>query len=297
MKGSVFNIQRFSIHDGPNIRTTVFMKGCPLRCKWCHNPESFRTNNEIMWDQIKCTYCMKCIEICPKKAIVLNDNKIYTDYSLCNNCGECEVYCVNSARQLVGKDYSSDELTKEILKDKIIFEESCGGVTFSGGEPLMQSDFLAEVMEKLKEEDIHIAVDTSGYVPYDNIRKIIEYTDLFLYDLKIADEQKHMDYTGVSNKLIIDNLIKLSNKKSDINLRIPVIKGVNDSKRDMDEIIQIIDRTKIQHISLLPYHNLSAHKYRKIDLAYETFETPEAFEMNKIKHLFESKGYTVKIGG
>ncbi len=162
---------------------------------------------------------------------------------------------------------------------------------------MLQSDFLVEVMGKLKKEDIHIAIDTSGYVPYDNIRKIIEYTDLFLYDLKIADEQKHMDYTGVSNKLIIDNLIKLSKGKSNINLRIPVIKGVNDSIRDIDEIIQIIDRTNIQSISLLPYHNLSAHKYRKIDLAYEAFETPEAFEMNKIKGLFESKGYTVQIGG
>jgi pyruvate formate lyase activating enzyme len=198
---------------------------------------------------------------------------------------------------LVGKDYSSDELTKEILKDKIIFEESCGGVTFSGGEPLLQSDFLVEVMGKLKKEDIHIAVDTSGYVPYENIRKIIEYTDLFLYDLKIADQQKHIVYTGVSNKLIIENLIKLSNEKSDINLRIPVIKGVNDSKRDMDEIIRIIDQTEIQNISLLPYHNLSAHKYRKIDLAYEVFEIPDAFEMNRIKHLFESRGYTVQIGG
>lgn len=297
MRGKVFNIQRFSIHDGPNIRTTVFLKGCPLRCKWCHNPESFTSNNEIMWDQMKCAYCLKCIEVCPQKAITLKDKRIDTDYSLCNSCGDCELFCAYSARQLVGKDYSVDELVEEILKDKIIFDESRGGVTFSGGEPLMQSDFLMEVMKRLKKEDLHIAVDTSGYVPFENIRKIMAFTDLFLYDFKIADEKKHIQYTGVSNKLIIDNLIRLSNENANINLRIPIIKGVNDSIKDIDEMIQIIDQTRVQSINILPYHNIAAHKYRKLDMEYEIFEVPEENEMERIAYSFESRGHIVKIGG
>lgn len=297
MKGKVFNIQRFSIHDGPNIRTTVFLKGCPLRCKWCHNPESFNAYDEMMWNQDKCSYCMKCVEICPQNAVSLKDNRIVTDYLLCDSCGLCEIYCVNSARQLVGKDYEVDELVKEILKDQVIFEESNGGVTFSGGEPLMQSDFLAEVMKKLKQKNIHIAVDTSGFTLFENIEKIIPYVDLFLYDLKIADNQKHIEYTGVSNKLIIENLIQLSKHAVEINLRMPMISGINTTPSDIKGILDIIHDIKISRINLLPYHHLSGNKYKKLDLTCYSFNVPTQEELEEIKQVFEDAGYLVNIGG
>jgi pyruvate formate lyase activating enzyme len=299
MKGRIFNIQRFSTHDGPNIRTTVFLKGCPLKCMWCHNPESIKKFKEIMWNKEKCRYCMKCVEICKKGAINLKDDILITDYELCNHCGECELYCSYSARQLVGKDYTKDELIKEILKDKIIFEESGGGVTFSGGEPLLQIYFLEEVMKELKKEKIHLAIDTCGYVNFEKIEKIIDYTDLFLYDLKMSNDIKHKYYTGVSNNLIIENLIRLSNRNVEINLRLPIIGGVNSLDDDIDGILEILKKTKIKNISILPYHNISKNKYNKLSLKYneEMFFVPKEKEIIKIKNDFQKEGYNVQIGG
>ncbi|MDP3386933.1 MAG: glycyl-radical enzyme activating protein [Eubacteriales bacterium] len=299
MKGTILNIQRFSVHDGPNIRTTVFLKGCPLRCEWCHNPESLKHQKEIMWDKSSCVFCMKCIEVCPCHAITFDSGLIITNYEQCEHCGDCSLYCQNSARQLVGKDFTVDDLVKEVLKDKIIFQQSGGGVTFSGGEPLAQIDFLHESMKSLKEHDIHIAIDTSGYTPYDCFERIIGLTDLFLYDIKMSDDVKHQRYTGVSNKPIIDNLMRLSKEKVDIILRLPILEGINDTDQDINGILKIADKACISHISILPYHSIGQHKYPKLGLVYryDSFKTPSQDNLEKIKNIFDKNGYKTQIGG
>ena len=193
---TLFDIERNSFVDGPGIRTTVFFKGCNLKCAWCHNPESQSTKPQMMFYRDKCTGCGKCKEICPTP-----DN--------CILCGKCTFYCPVDARKVCGKEYTVDEVFSEIIKDKSYYENSGGGVTFSGGECMLQIDFLAEILKKCKENGIHTAVDTAGHIPFESFKKILPYTDLFLYDIKIFDTQKHKQYVGVGNELILENSLRL----------------------------------------------------------------------------------------
>jgi pyruvate formate lyase activating enzyme len=212
MKASIFNIQKFSIHDGPGIRTTVFFKGCPLQCIWCHNPESQNSGKEILYDKNKCTLCGSCIKICQNNAIEIKDNDLEMNMDKCTFCGDCTVSCINSARQIAGKEYTMDEVMKEVLKDRVFYKNSKGGVTLSGGEPLIYAAFVEELLMKLKKENIHTAVDTCGAVDFKVLERISEYTDLFLYDIKSTDEEKHILYTGVLRlffSLLISALILL----------------------------------------------------------------------------------------
>lgn len=295
----IFNIQKFCVHDGPGIRTTVFFKGCPLKCMWCHNPESQNARKEMLYDKNKCTLCGKCISICPQGALVIEESIIKTDINKCNFCGKCCIYCVNGAREIAGKEYTVDEVVNAVLKDKIFYEESNGGVTLSGGEPLINIDFVEELLMKLKSNNIHTAVDTCGAVNFDILERASKYTDLFLYDLKAMDDEKHIKYTGVSNKIIIENLKRLSKIYNNINIRMPIIEGVNADFDHIGEVLRLIDGLGIVNVNLLPYHDISQHKYFKLGRTYnsEIMAKPSDDKMNSFKEIFESKGYKVKIGG
>jgi len=295
----IFNIQKFSIHDGPGIRTTVFFKGCPLNCLWCHNPESQDVNKEILYDKNKCVLCGKCKEVCPTNAIKIEDGKLTTDKNKCNFSGECVIYCIYGAREIVGKEYSVDDVMKEVIKDKIFYEQSNGGVTVSGGEPLMQIEFVQELLMRLKVENIHTAVDTSGAVNFDILKRVAKYTDLFLYDLKLIDDEKHKEYIGVSNKNIIENLINLSKIHSNINIRLPIIGKVNDNIEHIEKVLELLKDLNIKKVNLLPYHSIAKHKYEKLGLFYEDekMSVPSEAKMNSFKEMFEKNGYIVKIGG
>ena len=275
-KAIIFDIQRNSFVDGPGIRTTVFFKGCNLKCAWCHNPESQSAKPQMMFYKDKCTGCGKCKSVCP--------------YHLeqCELCGKCTFYCPVDARMVCGKEHTVDEVLKEVLKDKAFYETSGGGVTFSGGECMLQIDFLAEILKKCKENGIHTAVDTAGHIPLESFEKILPYTDLFLYDIKIFDSQKHKQYVGVSNELILENLKKLFERKAKLWIRIPIIPDVNDS---IEEIQKIKDFLKTigtpEKIELLPYHAMGENKYRAIGKEPQIFKTPDAENMKRIKEILD----------
>ncbi len=299
MKATIFNIQKFSVHDGPGIRTTVFFKGCPLKCLWCHNPESQNTQKEILHDINKCVLCGKCVEVCPQNAVRIENNVVLTDNNKCNHCGECVIYCIPGARQIAGKEYTVDEVLKEVIKDKVFYEHSNGGVTVSGGEPLIQIDFVEELLKKLKENNIHTAVDTCGDVNFENLKRVAPYTDVFLYDLKVMDDEKHKEFVGISNKLILENLKKLSLIHNNINLRMIIVEGVNADEKHIKEVLKFIENLNIKKINLLPYHDIAKHKYKKLNMIYEDhkMKKPSEEKMQIFKEMFESNNYNVKIGG
>ena len=224
MKAIIFDIERNSFVDGPGIRTTVFFKGCNLKCAWCHNPESQSFKPQMMFYRDKCTGCGKCKEKCPN------------NLEKCDLCGNCTIYCPAEARRVCGKEYTPDEVLAEVIKDKAFYDNSGGGVTFSGGECMLQIDFLLEILKKCKQNGISTAVDTAGHIPFESFEKILPYTDMFLYDFKIFDSQKHKKYIGVGNELILENLAKLLNMGAKVYIRIPVIEGVNDSIEEMQQI-------------------------------------------------------------
>lgn len=288
----VFNIQRYSIHDGPGIRTTVFLKGCPLNCLWCHNPESISFNKELIIYKDRCISCGFCSEACEMGAINNRSN--------CTLCGKCCDACPTNSRVVVGKDMSIEEIVKEVEKDRIFYDISKGGVTLSGGEPLAQGDFLVDLVKELKNRNLHIAIDTSGYAPWEMIEKLFPNVDLFLYDLKVINESKHIKYTGVSNKLIIENLGKLAKAGKGIFVRIPIIPGVNNGDSDIKEFIEVLKSSGIyNNINLLPYHNISMEKYNRLNLEYKVSELkePNDDDMEVLKEVFEKAGLKVKIGG
>ena len=275
MKATIFDIERNSYVDGPGIRTTVFFKGCNLKCRWCHNPESQSPKPQMMFYKDKCKGCGKCKEICPTP-------------NRCTLCGKCTIYCPVDARKVCGREYTVDEVFAEVIKDKAYYDNSGGGVTFSGGECMLQIDFLAEILKKCKENGIHTAVDTAGHIPFESFEKILPYTDLFLYDIKIFDSQKHKQYVGVSNELILENLKKLFERKAKLWIRIPIIPDVNDS---IEEIQKIKDFLKTigtaQKIELLPYHAMGENKYRAIGKEPQIFKTPDAENMKRFKEILD----------
>ncbi len=298
-KAILFNIQKFSLHDGPGIRTTVFFKGCPLRCSWCHNPESLKPSIEVMHNKERCSLCGECVKRCPENAVCIFDGSIVTNENECKICSECTFYCINEAREIAGREYNLDELMRILQQDAIFYEESSGGVTLSGGEPVMQIEFIEKLLKKLKKKGIHTAVDTSGAMPFSYYERIAPFTDVFLYDIKALDDDTHKKYTGISNKNILENLKKLSVIHNGINIRIPVIDGVNATEKFTQDLINLLEGTQIANINLLPYHDISRHKYKKLNLEYEceSLKVPSDETINNMKETLENKGYTVAIGG
>ena len=275
MKGLIFDIDRNSFVDGPGIRTTVFFKGCNLKCAWCHNPESQAFKPQMMFYSDKCKGCGKCNEVCQN------------NFEKCDLCGKCTFYCPVDSRKVCGKEYTVDEVFAEIIKDRSYYDNSGGGVTFSGGECMLQIDFLLEILKKCKENSIHTAVDTAGHIPYEHFEKILPYTELFLYDIKMFDSEKHKKYTGVGNELILENLKKLFKANAKILIRIPIISDINDSIEEMLSIKEFFEKNgKPEKIELLPYHAMGENKYAAIGKKAQRFAPPENNELNKLKAIF-----------
>lgn len=298
-KTTVFNIQKFSVHDGPGIRTTVFFKGCPLSCVWCHNPESQSFEKEMLWDSEKCTLCGRCAAKCGQGALEVSGGQLRYDREKCDFCGSCTDFCVNGAREIAGQKLTAAEVLREIEKDRIFYEQSGGGVTFSGGEAMCQPDALAELARSCRERGMHVAVDTCGYAPFSSFEKVLEHTDLFLYDIKLMDGALHQEYTGKESHLILENLRKLSDRGASINLRLPIIGSINDGDENIGRILEFIKDTCIREVNLLPYHDIARNKYARLGREYEggRMTVPTEERMNELKALFEKSGYRVKIGG
>ena len=298
----VANIQKYAIHDGKGIRTTVFFKGCPLACRWCRNPETQGYGRELIFYEERCTGCGECVEECGNGAVTAADGKVYTDRELCRGCGECVDGCMRNARQLCGRGYSVGELAEELLKDRAFYETSGGGVTLSGGEPLVQDmDYLERLMGTLCGRGISVNVDTCGAVAFERLERVMPYTDRFLFDLKLMDEDKHREYTGRDNGLILENLKLLSGKGARIWIRIPVIGGVNDEAEELERMAGFLsENVHAEQINLIPYHNTGSGKYVHLGREYKggMFYAPPKERMQELQRLMESKNIApVFIGG
>ncbi len=295
MKGRIFRIQRFSIHDGPGIRTTIFLKGCPLRCVWCHNPESQRFEAEIAYRGEKCTACHRCVAACPANALKPESSGIEVDRDACNGCGECVKVCMSEALFIYGRDVEPSGILDEIRKDAVFYRNSGGGVTFSGGEPYSQPDFLLETLRLCRDEGINTAVDTSGYTPWKNIERTLDLVNLFLYDLKDYDSARHRLLTGAGNELILDNLRKLL-PASDVVVRIPFIPSCNfQSHDDFRAFLDLLLRLDAERVDVLPYHSLSRDKYRW--LGREFFEIGKGPDYREFVEMLSEAGIDVSVGG
>lgn len=296
-------IQKYSIHDGDGIRTTVFFKGCNLRCTWCHNPETQNYKKELLFDEDRCVGCGNCVDVCPAEAITLEGGKAVTDRKKCTACGECVDYCNLNLREIAGQEYPVDQLVKELRKDEMFYEESGGGVTLSGGEVMMTDiDYLEELVKKLHHFGISVTIDTCGQAPYENYQRILPYVDTFLYDIKLMASEIHKQYMGTGNELILSNLEKLSRDGARLYIRIPTVKEVNGSDEAMRSIINYLQEKNIHvtKVNLLPYHNTGSGKYMKIGKNYEgaDLHAPDKEEMNHFVELFREAGFhNIKIGG
>ena len=299
-EGIVFDIKRYAIHDGPGIRTTVFFKGCPMHCRWCHNPEGIRKEAEIVFRENLCKQCNDCLTACPEGAIISKNHTKIVEMDKCTLCGSCTQVCYAGALEIIGKRMTVGEVMNEITKDAVFFEESGGGATFSGGEPLLQFPFLLALLEACKKRNLHTTVDTSGYCSYDELEAIRGVVDLFLYDLKTMDDSLHVHYTGVSNTLILENLQKLSFCKKPIIVRVPLIPGINDSATQLETMAKfLLPYPSIKEIHLLPYHPWGRAKFDRLfqpDFIIEDFSKSEK-SAERAKIVLEKSGFAVNIGG
>lgn len=274
MKATIFNIQKFSIHDGPGIRTVVFFKGCPLHCAWCSNPESQSTHIQLTYNLSVCQHCLTCLHQCPTQAITHTQNKIHFDSKKCTLCLQCIEACPMQAIDKEGEDKAIEDIVQEVLKDVPFYEESGGGVTFSGGEFLSQPKAALELACQLKAHHLHLACETTGFCAHDTFKKVIAPFDLLLFDMKQHDPKKHQQYTGVSNDLIIKNLTYAIKQGKDVIARIPVIPCVNDDLTDARQFSQLLQRIGIKRVDLLPFHQFGQNKYELLDQSYEMKDVP-----------------------
>ncbi|MCL5072548.1 MAG: glycyl-radical enzyme activating protein [Actinobacteria bacterium] len=303
VKGTVSDIQRFSVHDGPGIRTLVFLKGCNLRCRWCSNPETQKYETELFFQPSKCIGDMACVDKCPHAAIEIQikDRKreVYFDRKLCRNCGKCAEVCCSKARIMKGYQSSADEVFQVILKDKEFYANSGGGVTIGGGEPLIQADFVAAIFKRCKENGINTGIETAGYIPWEQIKKVILYTDFYLYDLKHMDPKKHLAYIGKDNYLIIKNLQKLVHMKKNIIIRTPVIPGFNNTVSELNSIANHIRLLGLKEWNLLPYNDLGRGKYKLLGREYpmKNDKSLQKEDLEELTRQLDTEGILVKIGG
>lgn len=300
VEGCIFNIMKYSIHDGPGIRTTVFMKGCPLSCLWCHNPESQMPKPQVMRFPGRCIGCGSCAKVCSTGAIFISEGKMIYDMTKCISCGKCTEVCYAGAMEKAGEYMTVEDAMKEIEKDMAFYEESGGGVTFSGGEPFMQPDFLKALLISCHRKGIHTTVDTSGFVKKDIIMELSQYIDLLLYDLKIMNDTIHKKYVGKSNDIILDNLKTLINMGKRIFIRVPIIPGINDQKENLEAMGRFLSGLRgIEQINVLPYHDIAKEKYKRLNRKYSLsdLKAPSDERMKEIANKLMAYGFKVKIGG
>ena len=293
MKAMISDIKRFAVHDGDGIRTTVFLKGCPLKCVWCHNPESIDFKPQLAFYKNKCIDCGECVSVCPSGAHKIIPKGHIFERDLCVACGKCEKICLGEALKFYGKEMTVDELLPLLLEDKDFYETSGGGVTLSGGECLMQADFCEELLKILKENGIHTAVDTCGFVSRKALDKVMRYTDIFLYDLKAFDEDVHVKCTGQSNKVILENLKYIDECGKKIEIRIPYVPGFNDNQ--IPKIAEFLKGLKnITRVRVLPYHNYAGTKYKSLDMENTLPESlPDEIEIKNAEELLKYHGLPV----
>ncbi len=325
MTGRVFNSQRFSIHDGPGIRTTVFLKGCPLRCLWCHNPESLARQPEIVFHANKCIGCRRCFSVCPAGALRLEtaggdaapgDGPVavrearesvpgpgqsaaarHYDKTLCRLCGKCVDACFAEALVMEGRDMAAEEVVAEILKDRAFYDNSNGGATLSGGEPLLQADFAAEVLARCRGEGVHTCLDTSAQAPWEAFEQVLPHTNLVLLDLKIMDPELHRRATGVGNELILANARRLASKLLPIIVRVPIIPGFTDDEANIAAIGDLVsDFPNLDYVELLPYHRFAEAKYHRLGLDYELegVEPPDQEDLDQLVAILAERGVRAK---
>jgi len=298
LNATIFNIQRYAVHDGPGIRTTVFLKGCPLSCWWCHNPEGLSLERQIIIWPERCIRCGDCVEICPAAAAALQAPGPVIDQARCTLCGRCTETCPSEALEMAGRDISLEELLQEVEKDRVFYEQSGGGVTFGGGEPLLQYDFLKAAAEASAQRGIHTVVDTSGYADGEKLLALSRHVDLFLYDLKHMDNNRHREITGVGNTLILRNLERLVKAGQAVVARFPLIPGINDGDH-VKRLGAYLASVPVTTVHVLPYHNIAQGKYQRLAYndAMQGFQPPSEAMIEEAAAVLVSYGLETKRGG
>ena len=297
-EGTLFNIQRYSIHDGPGIRTIPFFKGCPLSCKWCSNPESQRLKPELMFNSLRCVHCGKCEVVCPHQALSFA-NRYFIDRDKCHQCGECVAACPTQALEMKGTRMSVAQVVDELKKEENLFRRAGGGVTLSGGEPLAQPEFARELLKACKEKGWHTAIETSAYAPKRVIREIFPFIDVALTDIKAINPFIHREHTGVDNRIILENLLRIA-QITQLVVRVPVIPGVNDNVEEIQAITEFAKLLRgVDSLHLLPYHTYGENKYALLGRIYPMGETAPVSEekMEQLKATVEAQGFECQIGG
>ena len=294
LEGTVFNIQRYSLNDGPGIRTVIFFKGCHLRCPWCCNPESIDPAHHLSFSRQKCIGCGRCVEVCPTGARTADD----VERETCTLCGTCVEACPSGALELIGRRMSVSQVLLEVEKDRQFYETSGGGVTLSGGEVLLQRQFAAALLRALKGRYLHTAVETTGHAKWEHFEELVDACDLVLLDLKHMDPETHRKYTGVSNERILENALRLAKKGRPMVFRVPLIGGVNADRGNIEATARFALKAGVREVHLLPYHRFGESKYAKLGKEYSfTALTPAGEEVRELKGILESHGISVKIGG
>jgi pyruvate formate lyase activating enzyme len=299
LEGWVFDVQRFSTHDGPGIRTTVFLKGCGLRCLWCHNPESWLPTPELQVFENLCIACGRCIPVCASKARHLENGALALDRDLCVVCGACAEACPSEALRISGRRTRTSEIVAEVLRDRPFYETSGGGVTLSGGEPLLQPEFVAAVLAACSREGVHTAIETAGHVQWSAFERVLPFTQLVLFDLKCMDAERHRAATGSDNALVLENARRLGSSSTPMIVRMPIIPGVNDETSEVRAVAHFASRlSAVQAIELLPFHAFGSHKARSLGRRswVEGKQAPSAETMNELVEAAVAEGVPARIG-